>query len=232
MHVDELVERYRGHDLDRQSISWNPDMWRRVWDEPGPSAGTEELPGRRVLQLIAAEVAANDGAFRRSWLLQLADGDPVEFLAATVIWGYGNFGRGLPALRAMLGERKTAEDVGAVVTSLVAASRRSPAEGFRALFDDRGRTRIARLGIAFGTKVVHFAGYRHADIAPIILDKRVWTAAQSLSSAPRVPNPTRYTTGPAYEGYCAWAGEVAARHQVEPAMVEYALFQHGGSGAS
>src|SRR5436190_13081 len=83
------------------------------------------------------------------------DGDPTLFLTTTTIWGYGTFGRGPRALRAML----AGPNVAATINTIVDASRSSASDGFGALFDGRGRSRIAYLGIAFGTKVVHFAGY-------------------------------------------------------------------------
>jgi 8-oxoguanine DNA glycosylase-like protein len=115
----------------------------------------------------------------------------------------------------------------AIVREIVAAARMDAGRGFSALFA-RGRSRISSLGIAFGTKVVHFAGYDHAEPRPVILDARVFAAAHILDPLAPVPNPARYTTGEQYRTYCELADDVAARNHVEPEDVEYALFVHAG----
>lgn len=222
MNIDDLIEEYKSVDLDKQEITWNPAMWAPMWEGGGP-----QPPGHEALGLIADEVDAND-TIRRSWLRQLANGDPIVFLVATTIWGFGNFNRGPRFLRAMLTDRRTDDAIADVVTSIVAASRQSPGDGFRALYDDHGRARVSHLGIAFGTKVVHFAGYDHAPVKPLVLDKRVWTASTQLDQPAPVPDPTKYTRGAQYQEYCEWAAATASRLGVEPAVVEYALFARGG----
>lgn len=194
-------------------------MWEKVWWQHG-------LPGYATLDMIDAEVERSEGrTIRRSWLRELADGDdPVTFLVATTIWGYGGFGRGVKALGAML----SCDALADVVTDIVDASRLGAAPGFRALFDARGHTRIPWLGIAYGTKVVHFAGYRHADPPPLILDKRVFLGAAALDGNLPVPDPGGYTATDDYANYCTWAADVAGRNGVEPHVIEYTLFAHGG----
>lgn len=226
MKIDDLIKEYRTADIDRQEISWNPQLWQRVWEEPPGGSRSSMLPGRMTLDLIDAEVRRNR-TIRRSWLRELADGDPVTFLVATTIWGFGSFSRGLRFLRAMLGEQRSDDGLSTVITSIVDASRRGAAEGFGSPFDGRGRPRISHLGIAYGTKVLHFAGYGHAEPGPLVLDRRVWAAATTLDDKPPIPNPARYTTRHAYQAYCEWAAGIAYDQHVEPALVEYALFQHG-----
>jgi hypothetical protein len=214
MNIDELVQAHRGDDVDSQPIKWNRSMWEKVWSD-------ENVPGREALDLIDAEVKRS-ATIRRSWLQGLADDDPITFLVATAIWGYGNFGRGVKALGAMLRR----DGVAGIVSDVIQASRQGPAPGFRALFDS-GRPRIPWLGIAYGTKVVHFAGYQHADPAPLILDKRVFLGAKALGTD-RVPDPGKYMTGDEYADYCAWAAAVAHRNDVSSQLVEYVLFLYGG----
>lgn len=177
------------------------------------------------MDLIDSEVrGAGNGTIRRSWIRSLVD-EPLQLLVASTIWGYGNYLlRGRSALAAMLSTPK----VESISADIVNASRCSAADGFVALFDTRGRTRITNLGIAFGTKVVHFAGYDHATPQPLILDARVFQAAAMLEDGGRVPDPRTYTTGAQYQDYCAWAAEVAARNRIEPEAVEYALFADAG----
>jgi hypothetical protein len=215
--IDDLVRRSRDG-ARTQPISWRRTSWEMLWDQPG-------LPGRDVLDLIDAEVAGDGaGTIRRSWVRTLADADPVVFLAASTIWGYGNYvRRGRPALRAML----LTPGVAAITEDIIDAARRDAAAGFSMLFDARGKTRVARLSIAFGTKVVHFAGYDYAWPRPLILDARVYRAAQEVAPTAPVPNPAKRTTGEQYGTYCLWAGEIAERNDVEPELVEYALFLRG-----
>jgi hypothetical protein len=121
------------------------------------------------------------------------------------------------------------EGLGTIVTGIVESSRRDAGSGFRALFDSRGRNRIPWLGIAYGTKVVHFAGYDYADPPPLILDRRVFLGSACLDGDLPVPDPSRYTTGAQYAAYCSWAADVARRNDVTPQLIEFALFSHGGA---
>ena len=149
--VDELVGACRKdseRQPERQPISWQRANWEKLWE------AAPDLPASDVLDAIDIEVASDGrGTIRRSWIRGLADGDPLVFLAASTIWGFGDYvRRGRPALRAML----STQDVAALTTDIIDAARRDAGAGFEALFDNRGRTRIKSLGIAFGTKVVHF----------------------------------------------------------------------------
>jgi hypothetical protein len=216
--IDELVAGQRER-VELQPIEWRRANWEGVWE------ADSELPGRAVLDAIDTEVAGDGaGSIRRSWVRSLADGDPAVFLAGSTIWGFGSYvRRGRPALRAML--RTPGADV--IVREIVAAARTDAGRGFSALFAG-GRSRISSLGIAFGTKLVHFAGYDYAEPRPLILDARVFAAAHTLDPLAPVPNPARYTTGEQYRTYCEWAGDVATRNDVEPEDVEYALFVYAG----
>lgn len=218
--IDYLIEEHRDAELDRQPIGWNRSMWAKVW------AGVD-LPGCKALDAIDAEHQEH-GTIRRSWLRELSDGDPIVFLVATTIWGYGTFGRGIKALHTML-QGRPGDDVASTTTDIVTASRSSAASGFTSLFEG-GKPRIPWLGIAYGTKVVHFAGYDHAEPPPLILDQRVWIGSQALDGKTPVPNPAKYTTSEQYRQYCEWAADVAARQGVTPQHVEYALFAHGRRG--
>ena len=80
-----------------------------------------------------------------------------------------------------------------------------------------------------GKHLVHFAGYDYANPRPLVLDARVYRAAQEVAPTAPVPNPARRTTGEQYRAYCAWAGEIAERNAVDPELVEYALFIRGAS---
>ncbi len=106
--------------------------------------------------------------------------------------------------------------VAAITEDIIGAARRDAAAGFSTLFDRRGRTRVARLSIAFGSKVVHFAGYDYARPRPLVLDARVYSAAQEVAPTAPVPNPAKRTTGEQYRAYCTWAGAVAECNESSP----------------
>jgi hypothetical protein len=98
-------------------------------------------------------------------------------------------------------------------------------------FDRRGRPRISHLGIAFGTKLLHFAGYASpARPRPLVFDSRVWRATRQVRGCLDLPRPAGYVRSDQYHAYCSWAERLAeaAPNGVEPATVEYVLFVYGG----
>jgi hypothetical protein len=122
-----------------------------------------------------------------------------------MIWGFATSNRGPYSLRLMLTGKSGGEPVSAVLASIISSARAGAGEGFTSLFDARGRTRVPRLGVAFGTKLVHFADYdSDARPRPLVLDNRVWLAAQALTDMPTVPDPKRYVATADYLAYCRW----------------------------
>ncbi len=215
VNVATLLDRVRDWELDAQPVRWSRYRWRRL--EDGHAA---------VLNLIDREVEEH-GTIRRSWLTTLSSSDPTTFLVAAMVWGYGNDRLGSYSLLTMLSNPGRTESTSTVLSEVITASRSSAADGFSSLFSS-GRTRIARLGIAFGTKIVHFAGYEHAQRPrPLVYDLRVWTALQDVDGAPSLPTPRGQVSTVDYHRYCAWAEDVALEQNTEPARVEYALFLHG-----
>lgn len=214
--LGELVDSVSGADLDTQRISWSRVRWRRL-----------EATCANVLDRIDAEVSRH-GTISRSWLRGLVD-EPMTLLVATMIWGFGPDRYGPSKLERMLTRRRTDAPIADVVTEIVAQSQHGAGRGFTALFDSHGDTRVMELGVAFGTKLVHFAGYDTAsDPRPLVYDLRVWSATEHLDDCPTFPSPRGFVATADYERYCAWAGDVAAERELEPAIIEYALFRLGG----
>jgi hypothetical protein len=89
------------------------------------------------------------------------------------------------------------------------------AAGYKAYFS---QNKLSRLDVAFATKLLYFAGYRHqhpGQPRPLIYDSRVATAITRLPGALLLPTIPDGVTTSKYERYCAWA---------EPVVIEWALF--------
>ena len=204
--VVELVASLGSGVEQQQSISWSREKWEPVWTV------NPDLPGREALNAIDSEVARHR-TIRREWIRSTSktQGDTEDgrllLLVLSTIWGYGDFvGRGRKALTAMLSTPGCAETMADIVNE----SRESARRGFSALFEN-GKTRINWLGIAFGTKAIHFAGYDFAAVRPLVLDARVYRGTVRLGVEGKAPDPSKYTTGDEYEAYCRWAADVARR---------------------
>lgn len=199
----------------RQAVGWRPDAWIDHWER-------NSLPRREVLDLITAEFF-DHGTIRRDFIQDLDD--PMALFIASMAWGYGDDGRGPYRAGRMLQTPRGAVGAETAITDIVDTTRRRGASaGFGSLFN-AGRTRVFGLGIAFGTKLLHFAGYReHPDAPPLVLDVNVWRGSMELKSRPPVPDPRRYTTSAAYESYCRWAAQAGIG---SARAVEYVLFRDG-----
>jgi hypothetical protein len=222
--IGDLLATASGLDLDGPPIGWKRARWEPVWK------GNAHLPGRDVLYEIDREVDRHT-TVRPSWLRGLADGDPTRLLVASTIWGFGNFSKGPRFLGRMLGGQRSDSAIPDVLADIVSAAKSGASEGFSALFDARGRSRMSHLGIAFGTKLLHFAGYDSpARPRPLVFDARVWRATRRVRGCPDLPSPTGYVRSDQYDAYCSWAEQVAdaAMNGIELATVEYLLFDYGG----
>ena len=206
------------HSVAVQRVGWLPESWRERWQR-------DKLPRFDALELVIAEWELH-GTIRRTFISGLAD--PEVLFIASMAWGFGDDARGLHRVSEMLRRERVERPPLEVVADIVTPSRdNGAAAGFSALFLN-GRTRVHGLGIAFGTKLIHFAGYNQApDPQPLILDLNVWRGAQALSPIPPVPDPQRHCTSAAYERYCSWASSAVL--DTTPRVIEYTLFQ-GGRG--
>lgn len=222
MDLKQLLDGAGDEPLDQQPITWDPAPWRARGNPIiNVAIGALEEETRK---------SGGYGTIRRSYLHDLATADPLQLLVATMVWGFGPYKVGPYRVDQMIskpprGGGKTA-DVAAEIVTRVRSN--GADDGFAALFH-AGRPRLPWLGIAFGTKYLHFAGYTAGlTPRPLVLDKRVWGASTTLTGCPTLPDPERYTTSAMYAEYCAWAEGVASQFGLEPAEVEYALFRHGG----
>lgn len=198
-----------------QPVQWHPDAWRRHWDENG-------LPGRHVLDELAAEYHGH-GLIRREFILDTYSVRPAaELFIATMAWGSGPDSRG-PARAGGILAQPGAE---ARISDTVRVVRQSGgAAGYRAYY---ARNRIEKLDVAFVTKLLYFAGYRSEHRPrPLIYDSRVAAALVRFPSAPLFPLYTEGVTTAAYQRYCAWAETIATECRTEPVVIEWALFTLG-----
>jgi hypothetical protein len=147
------------------------------------------------------------------------DGDATgrQLLAAALMWGYGRIGYG--RWRAA-GTFATPDLDARLATAL--APLRDPAPDREALrasyvaFRDPGVARLRRLGPAFFTKVIYFAGYRRGvgGVQPLILDARV---ARNLPAGLGIPFGRRggFWRSAAWLTYLDWPPSRRARTRSE-----------------
>jgi hypothetical protein len=205
---------------DRQPIDWRPTApWLNALRE------------HPALLLALNDELAEHQRIRRSFVKDLATGDPVELFLAAMAWGYG--ARGPRFQRDLLTppypDRKLAE--------IVNKTRQFGAlAGWIALLDTN---HIRGLAMSFGTKLLYFAGYEAGAPGPrpLILDKYVQKALVELGrqmpelgiTMPEWKDSRRTARQVHYMEYLqlagAWATDPA--WQGSPEAVEYCLFRYG-----
>jgi hypothetical protein len=184
----------------------------------------------KLSQLIPSDVDEHGRAsIKRERVYEKRDEDlSLTFLAA-MIWGRGPDNRGPKLTLRMMND---AEFDGTIQELAGAAKSSNPQDAFRKLFN-KGRARLPRLGVSFGTKVIHAFGYKESGVQPLVYDLFVFRALRSLHEGSAYPHdpqhPWRFMTGESYERYCAWAKEKAQNLGAEPADVECSLFNLGKS---
>ena len=164
---------------------------------------------------------------RRQLVHDWATGDSVRFLITAMAWGFGTSPYGPYRVRSMLVDDDGKARLVGTLDDIVDNAAAGPRQGFGALWKNR-RPRVPRLGTAFGTKVLYFAGYHASSPPPLIFDSdRVERKAPSQAIDSPLPNPQHYVTSKAYEQYCEWCTDLAAAEQTTPVVVEWALFEIG-----
>jgi len=184
----------------------------------------------QLSQLIPSDVAEDGRAsIKREQIYEKRDEDLTLTFLATMIWGRGPDNRGPKlTLRMMNMNDDQCDDTIAELASEAKSS--SPPVAFRTLFT-KGRARLPRLGVSFGTKVIHAFGYKESGLQPLVYDVLVFKALQFLNGKGEFPyepqHPWRFMTGESYGRYCDWAAKKASDLGAEPADVECALFNLG-----
>jgi len=174
------------------------------------------------LERLRAHTSVN-GTLRRTWVMSVSD--DVERLAASTIWGFGNYvWRGRKFLREQI-----APENHATIREIANAARRSPEHGFLSLFEN-GSPRVPFLGIAYGTKFLYFTARRSGGPWSLIYDKRVHIGLKRLHEHSTRLNPPRIFTRPnalSVDDYSAYVKFALSLDAERPDRVEYLLFQLG-----
>jgi hypothetical protein len=195
-----------------QRVRWEPDPWRQVF------VGHAEL-----FEALTSHAAEATG-IARDFVHTRAGGDPIELFLAAMAWGWGSVGYGPTRVKAVLSQPGAMNRLAAIVDTV---RNRGAGEGWTALLAEH---KVPGLGMAFGTKLLYFAGYRVCpSLRPLILDARVRAALQAAAPG-TVPGTGRTVWRDDYLRYLklanAWAAEPTWAQ--DPDVVEYALFNRGG----
>lgn len=202
--------------MEGQPVRWQPDKWTAHWQE-------HSLPCLSVLTELESEFRQHQ-TIRRKFLFQTyQDRAARELLTAVMAWGLGlsNYGP------SRAGRILSQDHADKAIEAVVSATRQGGAAAGYGAYYTKGNT-LKGLDVSFITKLIHFAGYESQHRPrPLIYDKLVATAITRLPTAPLLPDIEDQVTTVAYERYCQWAQDTAAKHGTEPAVMEWALFTLG-----
>jgi predicted house-cleaning noncanonical NTP pyrophosphatase (MazG superfamily) len=205
--VPAKIREYTAADVEAQRVKWIPGRWKNVF------AGHEAA----YKALIDHSKAV--GGIARSFVHAQASGDPVDLFLMAMAWGYRPKDYGTARTEQILQQDRAEEKIAAIVH---ATRHDGAAAGWSALLNTH---RIKGLNMAFGTKLLYFAGYfaEHRP-RPLVLDQRVRNSLQTLAPG-TVPRKGKVWTAD-YLRYLNLAEEWAAEPTwaQEPDVVEYALF--------
>ncbi|NWF29431.1 hypothetical protein HW130_24765 [Streptomyces sp. PKU-EA00015] len=147
-----------------------------------------------------------------------------QLLVASLVWGTGTKARSVDR-RARIFRESTAVEIDTRLASgLGLLQRRGAAPAYYTLNNDH---HIPRLGAAFFTKVLYFAGHDQpvGRWRPLILDSVVARALRAADRGTRWP--VRGWTTPQYTRYLSLTHDHARQAGVLPDQVEAALFDYG-----
>jgi hypothetical protein len=147
-------------------------------------------------------------------------GSPLDLFVAALAWGYGDRGYGSFRAARVFADNATA-DIERLVGALADLGPDDPAASWRACERDH---RLKHLGVAFSTKVAHFAGYDAvAHRGPLIADVNTAWGVWALSGR-EISN---IRTDPEMYARYVNLAEDLATSTMTPADIEYALFVIG-----
>lgn len=201
--------------VSEQRIPWDPASWRHgLGDHDSTVARLEAESGQQK--------GEDQPRLARDPVHRIAgEGDPVALLVASMVWGFGPIGYGPWRTREML------DTPGALgqLEELARATRKDGAVVAYARLRNR-KQRPKWLGPAFGTKFLHFAGWRSGSggLRPLVLDANVVAGLRHAGIDDMTGG--GWSAGQ-YERYLRLAHSWAERLDVEADEVEYALFRKG-----
>ncbi|MDA2895504.1 nucleoside triphosphate pyrophosphohydrolase [Mycolicibacterium sp. BiH015] len=162
--VPDAIRRYSAADVEAQRVQWIPDRW------------TATFKGREHAHADLRAHSAEAGGIARNFIHARAGGDPVELFLIAMAWGYRPKDYGPARTQAVLQADGAEEKIAAIVQ---ATREDGAAAGWHALLV---KHKITGLNMAFGTKLLYFAGYatEHRP-RPLILDARVRASLQNFA---------------------------------------------------
>ncbi len=216
--------------IQMHGYSWRPEHWREAFTAGWTRPNLPEVLA--AIDQVAQLTAPDERGFhpiQRRHLYDLACGDPVLLLIATIAWGHRP-GRGMAWYQALNALEKswkeddtldTARDALAAFRDL---ARGGDPEAVAAAWT--GKPLIPHLGPAYATKYAHFGSYavEDASIRPLIADQWVAWSLWALAD--------EWDVRRSGKRYC-WYVETADRWASDLACgsdeVERALFWLGGA---
>ena len=205
--VPATIRKYTIADVESQRVKWIPSRWKDVFK------------GHKAAYKALMDHSEEAGGITRSFIHGQAPGDPVDLFLMAMAWGYRPKDYGTTRTESILEQDGAARKIAAIVD---ATRHEGAAAGWSALL---GTHRIKGLNMAFGTKLLYFAGYttEHRP-RPLVLDQRVRKALQTF--APGTVPAKGTVWKPDYLRYLELAEEWAAEPTwaQQPDVVEYALF--------
>lgn len=205
--VPAAIRRYTVAAMEAQRVKWIPSRWK------------DTFVGHETAYKALEAHSETAGGIARSFIHEQAAGDPVDLFLMAMAWGYKPKDYGPTRTLRILQHNGAEEKIAAIVN---ATRSEGAAAGWSALL---GAHKIKGLNMAFGTKLLYFAGYttEHRP-RPLILDKRVRTALQTVAPG-TVPSKGKVWKED-YLGYLelaeSWANDPLWRQEAD--VVEYGLF--------
>jgi len=197
-------------DVASQRVPWSAESWGQV------------LRGHPILAAdIEREVDENSG-IRRAFVHDRAADNPVELFLTAMAWGFGTTSYGPSRVAKIMADPGVESKLANIVNDV---RTRGGADGWKSLLLTN---KIPYLGMAYGTKLLYFAGYSSdcPGPRPLVLDQFV-RASLVHFGVPRAAKGTLWRDD--YVTYLTiaerWAADPA--WDVTPEVAEFGLFTEG-----